>query len=225
MKELETQNDDQQQPAELSEDMSIDLSSEPPELLSSLGELLANKRKELGLTPATVSKQLKLTASLIEDIENDNYANIGGLTYVKGYLRMYAKLLKLSEDEVMVAFEQSNLEDTISSNREKVKLSSVDLGSHHDKFDIKKLRWFAYAGAAVVSLIFINWLVTSDHQAAKSRQALVTTTTQTESRVAANSIPLNKSIIVPFHHSAVESDKAKLSANKSVDNDSNTNND
>lgn len=71
-----------------------------------LGGILSRRREELGLTINDVSEQLRLSVAQIKGLEDNNYINMPGSTYVRGYLRSYARLLNLDEslviDEVVV---------------------------------------------------------------------------------------------------------------------------
>ncbi|MEN3157312.1 RodZ domain-containing protein [Alkalimonas sp. NCh-2] len=70
------------------------------------GELLrlARERKQWSVKEA--ASQLNLKLSLIESMERDQYdANLLP-TFIRGYLRSYARLLKISEQDVLSAYER-----------------------------------------------------------------------------------------------------------------------
>lgn len=73
-------------------------------LASGPGELLRKKRESMGLTHADVAAHLNLRISIIEAIEENNYKHIPKLVFARGYLRSYAKLLGLSGNEIIEAF-------------------------------------------------------------------------------------------------------------------------
>lgn len=70
---------------------------ETPKPLS-LGELLRFKREENNLSLAEVARILRIKEEIIRQIEKDEKPTIP-TTYLKGYLRAYAKLLMLPEFE------------------------------------------------------------------------------------------------------------------------------
>ena len=56
---------------------------------------------EMGLTVEEVAVSLKLGADVIEDLEAGDYSRLAGPTFVKGYMRSYARLLHLDEDDLV----------------------------------------------------------------------------------------------------------------------------
>jgi len=71
-----------------------------------LGEQLREAREQVGWSIEEVAEQLCLNPARIEDLEQDQYGNMAGSTYARGYLQNYARLLKLDNDEVMRRYEQ-----------------------------------------------------------------------------------------------------------------------
>jgi len=61
--------------------------------LSVIGQLLKDKREEKLLSIEYISNNLCLQKSLIESIEDGNWANLPHIVYVKGYIKKYSKLL------------------------------------------------------------------------------------------------------------------------------------
>jgi cytoskeleton protein RodZ len=70
-----------------------------------VGALLKQSREQRGLTTAEVASQLRLKVSLIEQIEAEQWDPAVSATFIRGYLRAYAKLLKLPEHEILANFE------------------------------------------------------------------------------------------------------------------------
>jgi len=85
--------------------MSEAASSEAPENLPtpapvdvqqlSLGSRLARERESKTLTVEQVASQLNLAPRQIQALESNNYAALPGLASVRGFVRAYAKLLKI----------------------------------------------------------------------------------------------------------------------------------
>jgi cytoskeleton protein RodZ len=73
----------------------------PPPL--SAGAQLQLAREDAGLTLEAVAAQLKLAPRQVEAIENDDYALLPGRTFVRGFVRNYARLLQLDPDAVLAA--------------------------------------------------------------------------------------------------------------------------
>jgi len=68
------------------------------------GQILSEGRREVGLTQQDVAEQLNLRIGVIEALEADQIDSSLSLTFTKGYLRSYARLLGLSEQEVLDSF-------------------------------------------------------------------------------------------------------------------------
>ena len=81
---------------------------------TSAGELLSAARISWDLTVEDVALNLNLGTDAIRAIEENDYEKLPGHTFVKGYIRSYAKLLKLDEAEVLNAIELTeSVPDTI----------------------------------------------------------------------------------------------------------------
>ncbi|MGQ5521901.1 RodZ domain-containing protein [Chitinimonas sp. PSY-7] len=78
--------------------MSQDQAPAPPpsELVTpTTGAILASHRRELGLSVEDVSAKLKLSCRQIEALETDRYDALPGNTFVRGFVRNYARLLQI----------------------------------------------------------------------------------------------------------------------------------
>lgn len=65
------------------------------------GIRLKAQREELKMTAQEVASNLNLDVSYIVAIEANDYSEISSTSYVYGYIRSYAKLLKLPEQEIL----------------------------------------------------------------------------------------------------------------------------
>lgn len=74
----------------------------------SAGQLLRRAREQQQLSIEQVAARLNLRPSLITDIEADNYDHLQIVAYRRGYLRAYARLLKLPEAEITAAHDRDN---------------------------------------------------------------------------------------------------------------------
>lgn len=69
------------------------------------GARLAAARAAQGLTVAEVAAQLRLAPRQVEALEADDYAALPGPVFVRGFLRNYARLLKLDAASLMAGLE------------------------------------------------------------------------------------------------------------------------
>ena len=80
------------------------------EASETVGEILHNKRKEIGLSLDEITEKLNLDSYLIELLENNDYEKFKVETYLKGYLRAYAKVLGIDGDRIIKLYKESNPE-------------------------------------------------------------------------------------------------------------------
>lgn len=72
------------------------------------GLTLHKERLQQGLTVAEVAHRLNLTESAINSLEADNYAALPGVTFVRGYIRSYARLLGLNADQLAMQYGETS---------------------------------------------------------------------------------------------------------------------
>lgn len=70
------------------------------------GQLLAQAREQAQLTLQEVAEALHMSVSKVRAIEADDYAKLNVNTFVRGYLRSYAILVKINPAELIAAYEQ-----------------------------------------------------------------------------------------------------------------------
>ncbi len=75
---------------------------------ASAGALLAAGRRAKDLTIDEVSARTRVRASLIEQIERDDYSHCGGTVYARGHLRSIAGTLGLDPAAVLAAYDASH---------------------------------------------------------------------------------------------------------------------
>lgn len=71
---------------------------------ASPGELLRRERETQGLTREDVAAALNLRQSVVAGIEEDNYEQVPIAAYRRGYLRAYARLLGMNDNDVLEAY-------------------------------------------------------------------------------------------------------------------------
>jgi cytoskeleton protein RodZ len=77
--------------------------------LNAASVMLLEARTLAGFTQKEVADQLFLTTSFIRYIDEGQFEKIPKPAFVKGYLRSYARVVELSGDEVVAAFEASQI--------------------------------------------------------------------------------------------------------------------
>jgi len=81
--------------------------TDTPGAAASAGERLKLAREQAGLSVEKVAKDLFLDTRVIHAIEVNRFKDLGAPVYAKGYLRKYARLLGVSEEEVLVQYQKS----------------------------------------------------------------------------------------------------------------------
>ncbi len=69
--------------------------------MSSIGEVLSDSRRNIGKSIKDVEKATKIRSKYIEALENDDFSQIPGDIYVKGFIRTYSDYLGL-DSEILV---------------------------------------------------------------------------------------------------------------------------
>ena len=69
------------------------------------GRVLRAAREAKGLTPDAVAHVTRFSVRQIEALERDDYASLPGITAVRGFVRSYAKFLKLDAAPLLAALE------------------------------------------------------------------------------------------------------------------------
>jgi len=123
-----------------------------PEPVVGAGEMLAGARAELGMTVEDVAEELRLSPRQIVALERNDYSQLPGTTYVRGYLRNYARLVGLSIDKVvppMASAMPAPADETVSevSPRGQRQVSSRD----------RHVRMISYLLAGVLAGLMVVW--------------------------------------------------------------------
>ncbi len=72
----------------------------------SVGKTLREARERLGLSIADVASQTKIPARQIEALEADDFQHLPEMTFVRGFVRCYAKLVQVDTQPLLAALPQ-----------------------------------------------------------------------------------------------------------------------
>lgn len=151
----------------------------------SVGSSLQEMRKSAGFTVEQLASRTRIPASVIEDLERDNFSTCGGPTYARGHIKTIARICGVGDSEVLIAFESQ----TISLNK-----SIRDLLNDNSATPITKERkpisWKALSGvvAGLAAFAVFGALIFSTSSGTSEEQSVVTNSTnsnQSNSAVAA----------------------------------------
>lgn len=118
------------------------------------GSLLIQARIAQGFSTADIAQKLRLKAEIIEALEKDEVLSTLSITFTKGYVRSYAKLLGLNEPHIIELFNELHISDDLSPKR----MQSFSRKVARDHSDS---RWMivTYSIGALVILLCILWWV------------------------------------------------------------------
>jgi cytoskeleton protein RodZ len=77
------------------------------------GERCRKAREAQGMTQAQAAQRLHLSLTYLQSLDADDYERLPEATFVKGYLRNYARLLGLPADEIANTFQQMVNDDVL----------------------------------------------------------------------------------------------------------------
>ncbi|WP_139684139.1 RodZ domain-containing protein [Vibrio tasmaniensis] len=115
------------------------------------GTLLKNKRESLGLTQKQISDRLKLRVTLIQQIEENQFESDQVATFMRGYIRSYAKYVNLDEKVVLNALHHSG--DAQHQEQEMLSFSRKTKTEKHNS-RIMILTWSIFAVIAGISSLW-----------------------------------------------------------------------
>ena len=137
------------------------------------GSLLRQAREEKGLTIEEMSAISNLTKQVIRGIESDDYADLAGLSFVRGYLKLYAKKLGVDESKVLDPFD---LWKAVQSGEQPSSLANVSQNSEEITPGPSKKSLVAVSAVVVILLvsgIVISYMDANKQQVARSNAAAV----------------------------------------------------
>jgi cytoskeleton protein RodZ len=72
--------------------------------MTSIGETLRRERLRCGLTLPDVARETRISLHLLEAVEADQFDRLPGGVFARSFVRQYARLLGLDEEEIIAAF-------------------------------------------------------------------------------------------------------------------------
>lgn len=108
------------------------------------GQRLCKAREKLGLSHQEVAERLCLKISTVRDIEGDSMPEDLAFTFVRGYIRSYAKLVHLPEDEVLIESDKK-----LKTIMQVTPIQTFSLGKRRKKHD----SWFMICTWIIVLII------------------------------------------------------------------------
>ena len=92
-----------------------DASLETDVQVVAVGDVLRDARVAANWTIAEIANKLNLTVSAVESIESSQFERLPGVTFARGYIRSYAKVLGLDANQLVKQFDQTVGSNTIDN--------------------------------------------------------------------------------------------------------------
>lgn len=133
------------------------------------GQLLRNAREQLGWTREQVASRIHLRLTLIAAIEADTYDKHTSHTFIRGYLRAYAKLVGIPEETILTAYERLGL-----TPPDNIDMQSFSRRSRQQAND-SRLKVMTWLVILVLIALSIAWWWQSTERRSAGEEALAAT--------------------------------------------------
>lgn len=142
----------------MTEEVQDGVAEQPDQEKLSPGRILAEARERAGLSVDEVARQLRLSLRQIEALEADDHAKLPGNTFLRGFLRNYAKLLQIDPEPLLAGGleMQAQSQDLLIV----VPTSRVEFGGKQRLLpfsDRPHKSWPKFAVAVIVAALFLSW--------------------------------------------------------------------
>jgi len=128
------------------------------ELSPGSGSLLADARKKQQRTVEEIASELNLSVTQIRTIESDQSEGLPEPTYVRGYIRSYAKLLGLTPEVVLENYKNPNWQKSANLDDMPRGIGSAEMSESGGFFSGAKIVGFL-AVASIVAFLWYSGLV------------------------------------------------------------------
>ncbi len=145
------------------ETLSMDDTQVESNSINGPGLILRTARERLNLNLVQVAAKMHLSPRIIQALEADNYEMIANFTFVRGYLRAYARVLNLSGDELVQAFNQLQLTEKSSD------CVRVEFSQRHTP-TTKNRRVLYLITGLIVLLLLVLMVIWRQHQSQLSKK-------------------------------------------------------
>ncbi|GAO35556.1 hypothetical protein SCT_0947 [Sulfuricella sp. T08] len=140
----------------MTEEFEVNTAEQQTEVRPSAGKTLAEARERLGLSVAEVARQLRLSSRQIEALEADDHASLPGETFLRGFLRNYAKLLQLDPEALLaLCHPEPTQAQSIAVPTSRIEFGGkrrlMPFGDHSGK------PWAKYAAIIGVVILVLSW--------------------------------------------------------------------
>lgn len=160
---------------------------------TSLGNMLREAREKLGMSIADVAGQIKFAPRQIEALEADDYKHLPEAAFLRGFVRSYAKILRLDAESLLASMPQ-----TKAATAELIPASvDVPFPNAHSLRQ-QNIVWLGAASLlAVIVAGFAFWHFKTPVKQAKVAPVETPVTLPADTKIISEPLALKPSTIVP----------------------------
>ncbi|MBC6485798.1 cytoskeleton protein RodZ [Aeromonas hydrophila] len=166
------------------------------------GQLLRNAREQLGWTREQVASRIHLRLTLIAAIESDTYDKHTSHTFIRGYLRTYAKLVGIPEETILAAYDKLGL-----TPPDNIDMQSFSRRSRQQAND-SRLKVVTWLVILVLIALSVAWWWQSTARRSAGDEALAATemgaTSNTPSATVPPAVDVADPVVAPATSAAAE---------------------
>lgn len=120
-----------------------------------IGHWLRCARNVKGVSPLEAAEALCLPVRVINALEEEQFQALGGLVFVRGYLRTYGRYLNLKEEVLVANFNDRYANnEVLSENKEKFKLYQQP---NEDSRFVRLMPWLTSGIVILLTALLIIW--------------------------------------------------------------------
>jgi cytoskeletal protein RodZ len=126
-----------------------------------LGEKLSKKRVSLGFEIKDVERSIRIRAKHVEYIENGEWEKLPPDVYVRGFLRTYARFLRLDPEKVIILYlKEKGLTENVKKITTKTELPKSKFKTPKLIVTPKRLIILGTALVGAILITYIGWQIT-----------------------------------------------------------------
>ncbi len=130
-----------------------------------VGNTLREARERAGMSVEEVAIRLKFAPRQIVALEEENFAQLPELAFVRGFVRSYARLLQIDETPLLEALPGAPAREQAYAKRAREDVVPGDSGSRN-----QNLLWLAGALAVAVVIVILAWKYDAGESTTKPAQ-------------------------------------------------------
>lgn len=120
----------------------------------SAGEMLRQARERQQLSIEEIAAKLNLRPSLVNDMEENRYDHLQITAYRRGYLRAYARLMKIDDSEVIAAHDREHAHPEAYEPRKTQPIKPIKRPTRAGKFLFRLVTFFVVLALIIMT---VNW--------------------------------------------------------------------